>query len=170
MNLAFAASLHSLAISLVHRHVDVHQQSCTCHCLGCPLYPMQEPGSNAEIKQCAREKFSTSFDLFSKVQVNGSGTLPLYRWLKSKALGIAGTPALPFHPSGCRASISGARLARLCVRLLIAAECCLSLLQAPSQSRRGLQNEPRNHQNPSKRVAKRFKKRGGLALLLVLAG
>ena len=48
----------------------------------------QEPGSNAEIKQLTAERGIT-FDLFSKVEVNGPGAHPLWKYLKHKVAGGA---------------------------------------------------------------------------------
>lgn len=41
----------------------------------------QEPGTNAEIKQFCDLRFKITFDLFSKIDVTGSGADPLYVYL-----------------------------------------------------------------------------------------
>ena len=51
----------------------------------CELF--QEPGTDAEIKAFA-EGYSVKFDMFSKVDVNGDATIPLYRYLKVKQKGL----------------------------------------------------------------------------------
>ena len=43
----------------------------------------QEPGTNTDIEQFARNKFDVKFDLFSKVNVNGSQADPLFNYLKT---------------------------------------------------------------------------------------
>lgn len=43
----------------------------------------EEPGSNAEIKKAARNKFGLTFDFFSKVDVNGPDALPLFIYLQN---------------------------------------------------------------------------------------
>lgn len=51
---------------------------------------VQEPWSNPEIKKFVTEKYNVQFDLFSKIEVNGANTHPLYRWLKSRLAGKDG--------------------------------------------------------------------------------
>ena len=41
----------------------------------------QEPGTNAEIKTFCSTKFHTTFDLFEKISVKGSGQHPLYKYI-----------------------------------------------------------------------------------------
>ncbi|KAL5104557.1 hypothetical protein TcWFU_010233 [Taenia crassiceps] len=49
----------------------------------CNQFHNQEPGSNAEIKEAARNKFGLTFDFFSKVDVNGPDALPLFIYLQN---------------------------------------------------------------------------------------
>ncbi|MDR3637373.1 MAG: glutathione peroxidase [Isosphaeraceae bacterium] len=44
----------------------------------------QEPGTNSEIKTFCSSTYHTSFPLFSKIVVKGSGIHPLYQFLTSK--------------------------------------------------------------------------------------
>lgn len=41
----------------------------------------QEPGTNEEIKEFCKTKYSVGFDLFSKVTVKGDDACPLYKYL-----------------------------------------------------------------------------------------
>lgn len=50
----------------------------------------QEPGSSDEIAETCRRDFGVTFPLFSKIEVNGPGTHPLYKWLKSEKKGMIG--------------------------------------------------------------------------------
>ncbi|HVC08501.1 MAG TPA: glutathione peroxidase [Elusimicrobiota bacterium] len=45
----------------------------------------QEPGTDAEISQFCRTKYSTTFDLFSKIKVKGEGIHPLYKFLTTES-------------------------------------------------------------------------------------
>ena len=45
----------------------------------------QEPGSDGEIKEFCRTRFSVSFELFSKITVKGAGIHPLYRYLTTES-------------------------------------------------------------------------------------
>ncbi|MFN3338351.1 MAG: glutathione peroxidase [Dietzia sp.] len=56
----------------------------------CDQFAHQEPGSDEEIGSFCERNFGVEFPLFSKIEVNGSGTHPLYRWLKSQESGLLG--------------------------------------------------------------------------------
>ncbi len=45
----------------------------------------QEPGTNAEIANFCRTKYSVSFDLFAKIKVKGEGICPLYHFLTTES-------------------------------------------------------------------------------------
>jgi hypothetical protein len=49
----------------------------------------QEPGTNAEIKKFA-QSFKVQFDMFEKVDVNGSNAHPVWVYLKAKKGGLLG--------------------------------------------------------------------------------
>jgi len=57
----------------------------------CNQFANQEPGTNAEIKAWAKKKFGVTFDMFSKINVNGDDAIPLYKYLKSKQGGTLGS-------------------------------------------------------------------------------
>lgn len=44
----------------------------------------QEPGTNKEIQQFCKLTYGVNFPVFGKVEVNGDGAIPLYKWLKSQ--------------------------------------------------------------------------------------
>ncbi len=47
----------------------------------CNQFMGQEPGSEEEIQQFCSTKYDVTFDMFSKVDVNGSGRHPVYQFL-----------------------------------------------------------------------------------------
>jgi glutathione peroxidase len=53
----------------------------------CNQFGAQEPGSDAEILEFATSKYDVTFPMFSKLEVNGDGAAPLYKWLKSEQPG-----------------------------------------------------------------------------------
>ncbi|MGA9853122.1 MAG: glutathione peroxidase [Gammaproteobacteria bacterium] len=55
--------------------------------LPCNQFGQQEPGTEAEIKQFCSLNYQVSFPLTGKIEVNGAGTHPLYKWLKSETGG-----------------------------------------------------------------------------------
>lgn len=46
----------------------------------------QEPGSNEEIKEFCKTKYSITFPMFEKISVAGDDMAPIYKWLTSKDL------------------------------------------------------------------------------------
>jgi glutathione peroxidase len=63
----------------------------------CDQFGHQEPGDEAEIKQFCTTNYSATFPLFAKIEVNGEGAHPLYRWLKSERAGLLGTEAIKWN-------------------------------------------------------------------------
>jgi glutathione peroxidase len=47
----------------------------------CNQFGGQEPGDNAAIKEFCSEKYDVTFPLFDKIEVNGEGRHPLYKFL-----------------------------------------------------------------------------------------
>lgn len=56
----------------------------------CNQFGEQEPGTDAEIKTFCERTFQTTFPIFSKLEVNGANTDPLYAHLKNEASGFLG--------------------------------------------------------------------------------
>lgn len=44
----------------------------------------QEPGTNEEIKEFCKSKYSVTFPMFEKISVLGDDMAPIYKWLTSK--------------------------------------------------------------------------------------
>jgi glutathione peroxidase len=56
----------------------------------CNQFMKQEPGSEDEIAEFCRLDYGVTFPMFAKIDVNGSDTHPLYRWLKAEQGGRLG--------------------------------------------------------------------------------
>jgi len=56
----------------------------------CDQFGHQEPGSNGEIKSFCQLNYGVSFPLFSKIEVNGPDTHPVFEFLKSNKGGLLG--------------------------------------------------------------------------------
>lgn len=56
----------------------------------CNQFGNQAPGTEAEIKNFCQLKYDTSFPLFAKVKVNGTGAEPLFQYLKAEKSGLIG--------------------------------------------------------------------------------
>ena len=56
----------------------------------CDQFAHQEPGDDEQIGAFCERNFGVEFPMFSKIEVNGSGAHPLYRWLKDQKSGLLG--------------------------------------------------------------------------------
>ncbi|GAB3249018.1 glutathione peroxidase [Alteromonas gracilis] len=56
----------------------------------CNQFGGQEPGSDEEIGGFCQKNYGVSFQMFSKVDVNGDTAHPLYQWLRSEKSGLLG--------------------------------------------------------------------------------
>jgi len=63
----------------------------------CNQFGRQEPGSSAEIQSFCSTRYEVSFPMFEKLEVNGPGTHPLYRWLEQEAKGVLGTTSIKWN-------------------------------------------------------------------------
>lgn len=63
----------------------------------CDQFGHQEPGSEDEIATFCSTQYSVSFPLFAKIEVNGDGAHPLYRYLKGEKPGLLGTEAIKWN-------------------------------------------------------------------------
>jgi glutathione peroxidase len=63
----------------------------------CDQFGHQEPGNEAEIANFCSTKYDVSFPMFAKIEVNGDGAHPLYRFLKAEAPGLLGTGAIKWN-------------------------------------------------------------------------
>ena len=63
----------------------------------CNQFGAQEPGDAAEIGAFCQKNYGVSFQMFDKIEVNGSGAHPLYQWLTKSAPGILGIEAIKWN-------------------------------------------------------------------------
>jgi len=56
----------------------------------CDQFGHQEPGNDEEIQSFCDLNYGVTFPLFSKIEVNGDGAHPLYKFLKSEKGGLLG--------------------------------------------------------------------------------
>ncbi|HEY4291460.1 glutathione peroxidase [Luteibacter sp.] len=63
----------------------------------CDQFGHQEPGSEEEIRSFCSLNYGVSFPMFSKIEVNGDGAHPLYRWLKAEKKGLLGTEGIKWN-------------------------------------------------------------------------
>jgi glutathione peroxidase len=63
----------------------------------CDQFGHQEPGNEAEIEQFCKLTYDVSFPMFTKIDVNGANTHPLYQFLKKEQPGILGTEGIKWN-------------------------------------------------------------------------
>ena len=63
----------------------------------CNQFGAQEPGSESDIKTFCELNFGVKFPLFSKIDVNGDHTHPLYEFLKKAQPGVLGSEAIKWN-------------------------------------------------------------------------
>ncbi len=63
----------------------------------CNQFGHQEPGTEAEIANFCKLTYDVKFPMFAKVDVNGDGAHPLYKWLKEQAPGILGSEFIKWN-------------------------------------------------------------------------
>ncbi len=63
----------------------------------CNQFGNQDPGTNDEIASFCRVNYGVTFPMHERIEVNGSGTHPLFRQLKKGAPGILSTKAIKWN-------------------------------------------------------------------------
>jgi glutathione peroxidase len=63
----------------------------------CNQFGAQEPGDAAEIANFCSLTYDVTFPVFAKIEVNGDGTAPLFRFLKDQAPGLLGSRGIKWN-------------------------------------------------------------------------
>jgi glutathione peroxidase len=63
----------------------------------CNQFGEQEQGADSDIVSFCQKNYGVSFPMFSKIEVNGGNTAPLYQELKVKAPGVLGTKKIKWN-------------------------------------------------------------------------
>lgn len=63
----------------------------------CNQFGSQEPGTEAEISEFCDLNYKVTFPMFAKIEVNGDGAHPLWKFLKEERPGILGTEAIKWN-------------------------------------------------------------------------
>ena len=94
----------------------------------CNQFKQQEKGSDAEIKKFCDLRFNIKFPLFSKIDVNGENTHPLFDFLKSEAPGILGSKGIKWNFT----------------KFLVNKECKVIKLYAPTTKPEAIESDIKN--------------------------
>ena len=76
---------------------DLHEQGLAILGFPCNQFGSQDPGENGEIEEFCQLNYGVSFPMFSKVDVNGNGTHPLFGYLKKQAKGLLGSEKIKWN-------------------------------------------------------------------------
>jgi glutathione peroxidase len=63
----------------------------------CDQFGKQEPGDEREIRSFCSLTYDVTFPMFAKIEVNGAGAHPLYKYLKRQQPGILGSEAIKWN-------------------------------------------------------------------------
>lgn len=63
----------------------------------CNQFMNQDPGNDDAISQFCSLNYGVNFPMFAKVEVNGDGTHPLFRFLKKEAKGLMGSEKVKWN-------------------------------------------------------------------------
>lgn len=72
---------------LVQLHEKYNKDGLEILAFPCNQFGNQEPGTPEEIMEFTK-KYNVQFDMFNKVDVNGEGAHPLWKWLKTQGSGF----------------------------------------------------------------------------------
>ncbi len=82
---------------LENLHKDLAEQGLVVLGFPCNQFGKQEPGSDDQIEEFCQLNYGVSFPMFSKIEVNGSNTHPLYKYLKQEAKGLLGSKNIKWN-------------------------------------------------------------------------
>ncbi len=71
-------------------HEQYGEQGLTVLGFPCDQFANQEPGSEDEIAEFCQRNYGVSFQMFSKIDVNGDDAHPLFKWLREQKSGLLG--------------------------------------------------------------------------------
>ena len=63
----------------------------------CNQFGMQEPGADAQIREFCSLNYDVTFDLFTKVDVNGPKTHPVFQFVKNASKGLLGSESIKWN-------------------------------------------------------------------------
>ncbi len=97
VNTASACGFTPQFTGLEKLHQQYGAQGLTVLGFPCNQFASQDPGDNAQIASFCQKNYGVSFQMMSKIEVNGNGAHPLYQWLTAEAPGILGSKAIKWN-------------------------------------------------------------------------
>ena len=78
-------------------YTELHDEGLEVLGFPCNQFLKQDPGSDSEISEFCSLNYGVTFPMFSKIEVNGDNTHPLYKYLKSEAKGMLGSEKIKWN-------------------------------------------------------------------------
>ena len=97
VNTASACGFTPQFTGLEKLHKQFEFQGLTVLGFPCNQFASQDPGDNAQIASFCQKNYGVSFQMMSKIKVNGDGAHPLYQWLTAEAPGLLGSKAIKWN-------------------------------------------------------------------------
>ena len=97
VNTASACGFTPQFTGLEQLHRDYASRGLVVLGFPCNQFGRQDPASNDEIAAFCQTRYEVAFGMMAKIEVNGAGAHPLYRWLKSQRPGLLGTQAIKWN-------------------------------------------------------------------------
>lgn len=76
---------------------ELHEEGLEILGFPCNQFLKQDPGSDSEISEFCSLNYGVTFPMFSKIEVNGDNTHPLYQYLKTEAKGLMGSEKIKWN-------------------------------------------------------------------------
>ena len=113
VNVASKCGLTPQYTGLEELHEELAKEGFSVVGFPCNQFGAQEPGSEQEIATFCQTNYDVTFPMFAKIEVNGDGTAPLYRYLKHERPGLLGTEAIKWNFTKFLVDRDGRVVARL---------------------------------------------------------
>ena len=97
VNTASACGFTPQFTGLEKLHQQYGPQGLTVLGFPCNQFASQDPGDDAQIASFCQKNYGVSFQMMSKIEVNGTGAHPLYQWLTAEAPGLLGSKAIKWN-------------------------------------------------------------------------
>jgi glutathione peroxidase len=97
VNTASACGFTPQFTGLEKLHKTYADQGLTVLGFPCNQFASQDPGDDAQIANFCQKNYGVSFQMMSKVKVNGADAHPLYQWLTAEAPGILGSKGIKWN-------------------------------------------------------------------------
>jgi glutathione peroxidase len=78
-------------------YTELHEKGLDILGFPCNQFLQQDPGSDSEISEFCSLNYGVTFPMFSKIEVNGDNTHPLYTYLKTEAKGLLGSEKIKWN-------------------------------------------------------------------------